>query len=242
MLKASGCLNSTSTEALEKLTNTVPIDLQLKLRQAQEVIRTSAKYDIDPLKEEFNRWCAGDIVVGRSPAVFHLLMSRFREMKVTVELDNVEKEFKYTKEYMGLIKDKATVITEEFQNTKSRQEENVREMLDNTDDRDVLVFTDGSALGNPGPTGAGAMVYLDGYQSVPVLLKKSVSPMSNNYTGELVDIQIALEFLPEIDHSDLVDRSIHLFTDCQPAIITAFDKKLLSQGLGIYKYTSTALR
>ena len=88
-----------------------------------------------------------------------------------------------------------------------------------------MVFTDGSALGNPGPTGVGAVVYLNGYQSVPVLLKKSVSPMSNNYTGELVGIQIALEFLSEVDHSDLVDRSIHLFTDCQPAIITAFDKK-----------------
>ena len=48
---------------------------------------------------------------------------------------------------------------------------------------------------------------------------------SNNYAGELVGIQIALEFLSELDHSDLVDRSIHLFTDCQPAIITAFDKK-----------------
>ena len=69
------------------------------------------------------------------------------------------------------------------------------------------------------------VVYLDGYQSVPVLLKKSVSPMSNNYTGELVGIQIVLEFLSEIDHSDLVDRCIHLFTDCQPAIITAFNKK-----------------
>ena len=102
--------------------------IQLKLRQAQEVIRISAKYDIDPLKEEFNRWCAGDIVVGRNPTVFHLLMSRFREMKGTVELDNVEKEFRYTKEYMGLSKDKATVLTEEFQNTKSRQEENVIEM------------------------------------------------------------------------------------------------------------------
>ena len=49
--------------------------------------------------------------------------------------------------------------------------------------------------------------------------------MSNNYTGELVGIQIVLEFLSEIDHSDLVDRCIHLFTDCQPAIITAFNKK-----------------
>ena len=83
MLKASGCLNSTSTEALEILTNTVPIDLQLKLRQAQEVIRISAKYDIDPLKEQFNSRCAGDTVMGRNHTVFHLRMSRFREMKGT---------------------------------------------------------------------------------------------------------------------------------------------------------------
>ena len=49
--------------------------------------------------------------------------------------------------------------------------------------------------------------------------------MSNSYTGELVGIQIALEFLSEIDHSDLVNSSIYLFTDCQLAFITVFDKK-----------------
>ena len=42
-------------------------------------------------------------------------------MKETVELDNVESEFKYTKEYIGLNKDKATVITEEFQTQKANR-------------------------------------------------------------------------------------------------------------------------
>ena len=51
MLKASGCLNSTSTDALEVLTNTVPIALHLKMRQAQEVVRITAKHDEDPLKK-----------------------------------------------------------------------------------------------------------------------------------------------------------------------------------------------
>ena len=50
--------------------------------------------------------------MGSNPIVFHLLMSRFREMKGTVDLDSVEKEFRYTKEYMGLSKDKATMITD----------------------------------------------------------------------------------------------------------------------------------
>ena len=78
-------------------------------------------------------------------------------------------------------------------------------MVDNTDDRDILVFTDGSAFENRGARGAGAVVYLDGYQLEPVLLKKSVRLMSSNYTGELVGIQIALEILSEIDHFDFVE-------------------------------------
>ena len=50
MIKPSGCLNSTSTEALEALTNSQPIDLQLKLRQAQEVVRIGAIHPDDPLR------------------------------------------------------------------------------------------------------------------------------------------------------------------------------------------------
>ena len=68
-------------------------------------------------------------------------------------------------------------------------------MVDNTDGRDILVITDGLAFENRGPTGTGALVYLDGYQLESVLLKKSVRLMSSNYTGELVGIQMALEIL-----------------------------------------------
>ena len=39
MLKASGCRDSTSTDVLEILINTTPVDLYLKLRQAQKMIR-----------------------------------------------------------------------------------------------------------------------------------------------------------------------------------------------------------
>ena len=55
-----------------------------------------------------------------------------------------------------------------------------------------MVFTDRSALSNPGPTGSGAVIYLDGHEANSILLKKGVNPISNNYTGELVGIQIAL--------------------------------------------------
>ena len=55
-------------------------------------------------------------------------------------------------------------------------------------------------------------------------LKKGVSPLSNNYTEELVGIQIGLEFLSELDY--VQNRSIYILTDCQPAIKTAFGNQL----------------
>lgn len=60
MIKASGCLNSTSTEALESLTNSPPIALQSKLRQAQKVVRIGTKYSSGPLREEFEAWVTGN--------------------------------------------------------------------------------------------------------------------------------------------------------------------------------------
>ena len=45
--------------------------------------------------------------------------------------------------------------------------------------------------------GAGAVVCVDGYKSAPVILKKSMSPMGNNYTVALVGIQMTIEFLTE---------------------------------------------
>ena len=67
------------------------MDLHLKLRQAQEVVRIAAKHSDDLLNEEFETWMAGSNSNGRKPVLFHLLMSRFREMKGSVEFDRIEK-------------------------------------------------------------------------------------------------------------------------------------------------------
>ena len=66
--------------------------------------------------------------------------------------------------------------------------------------------------------------YIDGYKSAPVLLKKGVSPLSNNYTGELVGIQIGLELLGDME--SIKNRTVHVLTDCQPAIKTAFGRQI----------------
>ena len=74
MLKASGCRDSTSTNVLEILTNTTPVDLYLKLRQAQKMIRICAKHDEDPLRTDFNTWLGNTHQSRRKPTLFQLLM------------------------------------------------------------------------------------------------------------------------------------------------------------------------
>ena len=55
-------------------------------------------------------------------------------------------------------------------------------------------------------------------------MHKGISKNSNNYTGELIAIEIALLFLKDTDAVN--NRTIHMFTDCQSAIITAFITEL----------------
>ena len=72
-------------------------------------------------------------------------------------------------------------------------------------------------------------MYLDGYEAAPVLLKKGVSPYSNNFRGEMVGIEISLEFIAGVDHIE--NRDIHIFTDCQGAI-AVFLFTFLGMGAG----------
>ena len=124
---------------------------------------------------------------------------------------------------MSLMKAGGVVNTEEFK-VEETQEENVRDLLSKLQPEDVVVFTDGSAFENPGPTGADGVVHLDGYEVAPVLLKKGVSQYNNNYTGELVGVQISLEFPADV--SEVVNKNIHVFTDCQAAIVSAFQNQI----------------
>ena len=98
MLKASGCLSSTSTDALEVLANTIPIDIHLKLRQTQEVVRIAAKHNDCPLRTDFNDSTNSDRVHGSKPTIFQFLMC--------------------TRVFMGLIKEKGKIDIEDFKLTK----------------------------------------------------------------------------------------------------------------------------
>jgi len=66
-------------------------------------------------------------------------------------------------------------------------------------------------------------VYLEGYNTTPVLLKRSISSFSNNYSGEVEAIDLALNFLY---NADIHRKEIHMYTDCQAAIQSVFSTEI----------------
>ena len=86
------------------------------------------------------------------------------------------------------------------------------------DSSNIVAFTDGSALGNPGPTGAGAVIYGNGMSSIPTKLASGVSKLSNNVHGEIFAIKLACSNIATIIRKDQ-HKSINIFSDCQAAIL-----------------------
>ena len=169
MLKASGCRNSTCTDMLQILTNTLLVGLHLKLLQAQEMVRICAKHGEEPtsiLDYEIH------VHTNQEENIISALNEPVQRSEWQAGGWSIEKEFQYTKDVMRLIKRNGKTDTEEFKNSKEVREVNVREKLNEMGNFDIVVFTEGSALSNPHPTGAGAVIYVDGYDANPILLKK----------------------------------------------------------------------
>ena len=61
----------------------------------------------------------------------------------------------------------------------------------------MIIFTDGSALSNPGPVGAGVVIKNKGPKSTLVKLAKAVKQMGTSYQGEIEAIKLAVEYANE---------------------------------------------
>ena len=182
----------------------------MKLRQAQELVRLVAKNEGDSLKDDWNDWRFSEGIFKGKPNIFRMLLTIFNEVRGDLELSRIEEDFKYDSRYIGLsLSKKVKSNSEQFEFSKEVQAENIKELLSQIPHTEMLVFTDGSALTNPGPTGGSAIVYLDGPTSDRVCLKKNHCSFSNNYTGELVGLQLGLNFLNSrqaTEHSTLFHR------------------------------------
>ena len=88
-------------------------------------------------------------------------------------------------------------------------------------------FTDGSVLGNPGPCGSGACIFIPN-QTEPVSVKRPVTNRGSILLGELVAILMALEFA-QIEYRKRQVHGITIFSDSQSQNSQLGFVKFLSQ-------------
>jgi len=214
LLKITGCLSHTSTEALEVLTNVMPLDIYLRSIQAMEYARLVMKNNNTRIGHMMNKWQATEH--GRTPTTLTLLHSCYRHNMSKRAADPVEEEFQYKSENISFkpVRTRKVFNISEVLSKKEGAVE-IQKMLGKVTHEDVICFTDGSTLGNPGPTGSGAAIYLKGLDSIPICLKKSVSSEGNNYIGELHGLLLAAELIKK---SKIHGKNIFILCDCKSAI------------------------
>ena len=86
-------------------------------------------------------------------------------------------------------------------------------MIKDGPEESILCFTDGSCIPNPGPCGAGAVLYIPGEEDI--LIQKPVTVHGSILLAELVAILVVLEHL--ITSSSRI-KSLRLFSDSQTAL------------------------
>lgn len=95
-------------------------------------------------------------------------------------------------------------------------QEYIRDQMNDAPDNSAFAFTDGSCRPNPGPCGAGAVIYLP-HGEEPINLKRPVTIHGSILLGELVAILAVLEYiLSYIDH--LNATKLIIFSDSQTSI------------------------
>ena len=83
-------------------------------------------------------------------------------------------------------------------------------------DNTMLAYTDGSTLKNPGSTGAGVLIRVQGHKSIPVKLAKAISLKGMSFDGELTAILMATQYA--LTHRTKENDSFNIYSDCQAAI------------------------
>ena len=69
-----------------------------------------------------------------------------------------------------------------------------------SNEKTMMIFTDGSALGNPEPTDLGVFIKKNGSESIEIIIAHSVTKINTSYQGELETIRIGTTYAKENKH------------------------------------------
>ncbi len=226
----------------EVLCQVPPLRLRLEELLLMEYIRILRKGDNHPLRQLFIQ--LGDnfaFMATKQITHLHKMRALIREAsKHRIHPDTIERRQLPSSSELALL----TLSLDErpwhgLGNSRTRtdgQKKLARELisqgLEETGPRSLVAFTDGSALTNPGPCGAAAIIYTNGMNSQPIIRTESISSFSTSYHGELRALKLALAYVCTFSLNHWISE-VRLFSDCQSALTS------ISSGKTCQNHTST---
>ena len=168
-----GVPGTAGLEALEVEAGVKPLELrreELAIRQAAKIM---SKENDSCINKCWNSFTESEIIE-RKISPFGKMNIQVADMvsNTGISLHCLEKEFNYSEtlqpskrqpEYwqnLGSSKSRT-------KNQEAQSREIIEKIINGCDEKTVIAFTDGSCLGNPGPCGAGACIYMPGYTIAP---------------------------------------------------------------------------
>ncbi|MEW8547348.1 MAG: ribonuclease H family protein, partial [Candidatus Thiodiazotropha sp.] len=220
------CLSLPSTAALDALevaAGIPPLNLRYCEIAIRDVAKIAAKRSTYPLKAKLDE-CTHDSLLWNEKYVspMGMAISQASEMKRTTgtSLEFIQPEPEYSDGAFVRSLDKPSYWSQlgSSKNRSTDQQEKGREviakLMQDGPEQCILCFTDGSCVPNPGPCGAGAVLYIPGSQE-EICLKRPVTAHGSILLAELVAILAVLEHLCNSSNNS---KCLRLFSDSQTAI------------------------
>ena len=242
---ATGTRHGVALSVLEVLTGTPPLKQRLEQSLINEFSKILAKSSSDPLKSLILKLKDDKLHMDKkilSP--LHIVKSVLREIGTTIEEleTNIEKSVPRVYSTNKVCPKVVKIDDGKWSRSGERTIQQVilakvtiTNYVSNLAETTLIAFTDGSALGNPGPCGSAAIIYKDGYENEPMRLHRPISVKSTSYHGEMDGLCLCISNAHEIlskENSKSIEK-IHIFCDCRGAIesVTSNDRILSHQSI-----------
>ena len=214
-------LKSTPSDALESELYIPPIDLRLQELQRHEAIKLLQKED-SYFSNKMKSQNSSNSPFAHLSRLSKQLLSRLAASMGAKGPENIilPAELPPSIEIFN-IPNMTTVLPKTPLSETNNKEKNFAEYIDliyeNVNENTMLAYADGSAQGNPGPTGAGLLIRKNGRNSIPVLSAKAITSRGTSYEGELEAILMTTQHALKNLRNE--NDALNIYTDCQAALL-----------------------
>ncbi|MEW8545908.1 MAG: ribonuclease H family protein, partial [Candidatus Thiodiazotropha sp.] len=214
---------TSSREALEVAAGVLPLDLHFSEVAIASMARIMAKSPYNHLKQKLDEVMLSDhCSQERFFTPIGLAVTQVNEMKrqTGLGIQFVQPEPAYTEKSRVRTIEKPSYWSQ-LGSSKTRNSEQqvkgkqlISKLVQEVPEDTVISFTDGSCVSNPGPCGAGAVIYYPNHSS-PVTLKRPVSAHGSILLAELVAILAVVE---NLSSRQAPVSHVRMFCDSQSAV------------------------